>query len=146
MSKDPIRFDGGDTNLYGYVLNDPVNGTDAKGTCGPFCVVGAAAAAGAVGNMIGTVLAGGNAKQILTAGAVGAVGGAAASIGPISAALGLTSSFAVTALGIGLDLTIQAAVLPLALPDNAEMLDAQNGIQAIFEGGKDKDGKRCLNQ
>jgi uncharacterized protein RhaS with RHS repeats len=25
MSKDPIGFDGGDVNLYGYVLNDPVN-------------------------------------------------------------------------------------------------------------------------
>lgn len=24
-SKDPIRFNGGDTNLYGYVLTDPVN-------------------------------------------------------------------------------------------------------------------------
>ena len=24
-AKDPIRFAGGDTNLYGYVVNDPVN-------------------------------------------------------------------------------------------------------------------------
>lgn len=30
-TKDPIRFDGGDTNLYGYVLNDPVNFIDPKG-------------------------------------------------------------------------------------------------------------------
>jgi len=29
--KDPIRFDGGDTNLYGYVLNDPVNLYDPLG-------------------------------------------------------------------------------------------------------------------
>ncbi len=29
--KDPIRFLGGDTNLYGYVLNDPVNFTDPLG-------------------------------------------------------------------------------------------------------------------
>ena len=30
-AKDPIRFNGGDTNLYGYVLNAPVNLIDPKG-------------------------------------------------------------------------------------------------------------------
>ena len=30
-AKDPIRFAGGDTNLYGYVLMDPVNLTDPSG-------------------------------------------------------------------------------------------------------------------
>ncbi len=30
-TKDPIRFGGGDTNLYGYVLNDPVNFVDPNG-------------------------------------------------------------------------------------------------------------------
>lgn len=30
-AKDPIRFRGGDTNLYGYVLNDPVNWIDPLG-------------------------------------------------------------------------------------------------------------------
>ncbi len=30
-AKDPIRFKGGDTNLYGYVLSDPVNFIDPKG-------------------------------------------------------------------------------------------------------------------
>lgn len=29
--KDPIGFSGGDLNLYGYVLNDPVNGVDPSG-------------------------------------------------------------------------------------------------------------------
>lgn len=31
MSKDPILFKGGDTNLYGYVLNDPINHFDPTG-------------------------------------------------------------------------------------------------------------------
>lgn len=30
-SKDPIRFAGGDTNLYGYVMADPVNFVDPRG-------------------------------------------------------------------------------------------------------------------
>ena len=30
-AKDPIDFSGGDSNLYGYVLGDPVNLVDPKG-------------------------------------------------------------------------------------------------------------------
>jgi RHS repeat-associated protein len=30
-SKDPILFNGGDTNLYGYVMNDPINFVDPSG-------------------------------------------------------------------------------------------------------------------
>ena len=32
-AKDPIGFSGGDSNLYGYVLGDPVNLIDPKGLC-----------------------------------------------------------------------------------------------------------------
>jgi hypothetical protein len=33
ISKDPIRFDGGQANLYVYVGNDPVNRKDPLGLC-----------------------------------------------------------------------------------------------------------------
>jgi RHS repeat-associated protein len=33
-AKDPIRFAGGDSNLYGYVLNDPINRVDPFGRFG----------------------------------------------------------------------------------------------------------------
>jgi RHS repeat-associated protein len=32
-TKDPIRFRGGTTNLYGYVFKDPINLTDLNGLC-----------------------------------------------------------------------------------------------------------------
>ncbi|HYQ03096.1 MAG TPA: RHS repeat-associated core domain-containing protein [Polyangiaceae bacterium] len=35
ISKDPIRFDGGQANLYVYVGGDPVNATDASGLYNP---------------------------------------------------------------------------------------------------------------
>ena len=42
-AKDPIRFEGGDANLYGYVLGDPVNTIDPKGEFGLLGVAGGAA-------------------------------------------------------------------------------------------------------
>lgn len=36
-ARDPIGFAGGDTNLYGYVLGDPVNGIDPEGLKVEFC-------------------------------------------------------------------------------------------------------------
>jgi len=47
-AKDPIRFVGGDANLYGYVLNDPINWIDSEGTISPLHVgIGIAVIVGA---------------------------------------------------------------------------------------------------
>ena len=43
--KDPIDFGGGDSNLYGYVLGDPVDFVDPRGEFG-WMVVGALVGAG----------------------------------------------------------------------------------------------------
>jgi len=40
LSQDPLDFAGGDTNLYGYVRENPVNDTDATGLCGDHPCVG----------------------------------------------------------------------------------------------------------
>jgi RHS repeat-associated protein len=61
ISKDPIRFDGGQANIYAYVNNDPINAVDLAGTGAevlvlPLCVVQpeicAAVAAGVAGAVI----------------------------------------------------------------------------------------------
>ncbi len=36
-SKDPIRFAGGDSNIYGYVFSDPINAIDPTGNAGILC-------------------------------------------------------------------------------------------------------------
>ena len=55
-SKDPLRFDGGDTNLFGYLVGDPVNWLDATGR-NPIAVGGAAVGALITGLEIGAALA-----------------------------------------------------------------------------------------
>jgi len=54
-AKDPIGFAGGDSNLYGYVLGDPVNGFDANGL-NPIILEGGlvGAEAGSVFGPVGT--------------------------------------------------------------------------------------------
>ncbi|NOT77732.1 MAG: RHS repeat-associated core domain-containing protein [Bacteriovoracaceae bacterium] len=64
LSKDPIRFDGGDSNLYGYVLQDPVNLIDPTGHI----------FANVVGGIFGaayTAATGGSAKEIIGYGILG---------------------------------------------------------------------------
>jgi len=57
-AKDPIRFAGGDTDLYGYVLSDPVNWVDPAGLFLPAIAAGAAAIGGsdaALGALAGII-------------------------------------------------------------------------------------------
>ena len=39
ISEDPIGFRGGDTNLYAYTFNDPINLTDPSGEIAPLLVL-----------------------------------------------------------------------------------------------------------
>lgn len=77
-SKDPIRFGGGDSNLYGYVLGDPVNFIDPTGQFAQF-IVGAVFGAGA--DILYQMLVEGKSfscvdfGEVAIAAAMGAVGG-----------------------------------------------------------------------
>jgi len=75
-AKDPIRFRGGDSNLYGYVLGDPVNLIDPEGTLPVFIFTGV------VGAVVGAVSSG-----ISSGGDIGAIARGAL-IGGVTGTLG----------------------------------------------------------
>ena len=81
-AKDPIGFDGGDVNLYGYVINDPVNLTDPSGRIPPiFLPVIGGAIAGGAGSFIGTIIGGGGVGDAFASIPGGALCGAVAGFG-----------------------------------------------------------------
>ena len=91
-NKDPIRFEGGDSNLYGYVISDPVNYYDLNGNIPIPIITGLVGAA--VGGIAGASQGGfsGFISGALTGFATGAFGGFGA--GSISFAKGLLPALA----------------------------------------------------
>ena len=73
-AKDPIGFNGGDTNLYGYSLTDPVNWKDPKGQFVGAIIGGVSGAIG--GFNAGLISGNGNVWAGVIGGAVGGVVGA----------------------------------------------------------------------
>jgi RHS repeat-associated protein len=89
-AKDPIFFVGGDIDLYGYSLNDPVNRIDPEGTLGIFgAVVGGIS--GAIGGFTSGLISGNGSLVAAIAG--GAAGGI------VGAAVGSLNMFGSTAAG-----------------------------------------------
>jgi len=95
-AKDPIRFRGGDANLYGYVFNDPLNWIDPSGLktdAGPYSYSGRASAGG--------VYAPGSSSSFAGDAGLGAAmaGGVVAGFGSFIGASGLVTGGALTAAG-----------------------------------------------
>lgn len=120
-SKDPILFDGGDPNLYGYVLNDPVNLIDMNGK-NPVVAIGAIAGAGAISGLISGVSSfrqGGSRQQIISAISTGAASGAVGALGLMSGAGGAV------AIGLGFGTNV---LLNVDMFDRQDMGDYIKGL------------------
>lgn len=76
-ARDPILFWAGDTNLYGYVINDPVNWVDPDGRAFWVPMLAGGIAGGLLGGL-GTAVAGGSWGEIGQNAAAGFIGGAIA--------------------------------------------------------------------
>lgn len=100
-----IGFNGGDTNLYGYVINDPINLVDPSGNC-PWCI---GAAVGGIASGASAYLAGGDISTIAISATIGAAAGAA-SMGAsalATSAVGVVSTN--SAIGVISNVTTQLA-------------------------------------
>lgn len=119
-----IGSQSGDTNLYGYVFNDPTNLVDPDGRL-PVIVV-APVAGGLVGGIVGGVSAGmtgGGWNGVRTGFATGFIGGATAGLG-LATGLGAAAA---TVLGLGVSSLS-------ALPDSgANPDDVRRGFQEILK-------------
>ncbi len=108
LTKDPILFDARDTNLYGYVFNDPINLIDPSGKVVPaVAYIGYIAGAAVVGGIVqGTTsflnAPPGQKREALAAGAFGgAVGGAVIGLfAPLSGPFGVVTA---SIVGFGMD-------------------------------------------
>lgn len=84
---DPLLFAGGGTNLYAYVLNDPINHADPSGGFVDPLSVGIGALAGAATNVVGTYTAASaqgkwpTSRQVFASAVGGAVGGGIGALG-----------------------------------------------------------------
>ncbi|MGH8057704.1 MAG: RHS repeat-associated core domain-containing protein, partial [Candidatus Entotheonellia bacterium] len=92
MAKDPIGFAGGQANLYGYVLADPINYEDPTGEC-----IWKAVASGVVGGLINGVLAAGQTgatwQSVLGGGAVGLAAGFVGGLIPTPGVSGAVTTY-----------------------------------------------------
>jgi len=132
ISRDPIGFKGGQTNLYGYTFNDPVNYVDPTGK-NP-AILPAFGIGFVVGFITGYVTQSelnpnSTAGQLLTAGLqTGVFTGAGAALAASGA--GLVAAVAGEIAGVGLNVVTGPSSA------NVNLQDLSNGINAVQQSGK----------
>jgi len=104
LSKDPIRFQAGDTNLYGYAFADPVNLIDINGK---WVVQAALGAIGGGLSAYSSYKSGGNLGQIVFAGLSGAA------LGVLGGPVGLLKTIGSAAL-----LAVESSIIDQLLSDD----------------------------
>ena len=127
LQKDPIGFGGGSTNLYGYVVNDPVNFVDPSGKNPVLIAIGVTGFIGGVTSAIGTASQGGTYYQIGQSFGVGFVGGAGAATIFILSGGSALAGF----LGIVVDTGFTFVMAPTNLPPGMSLGDVGTGLQGI---------------
>jgi RHS repeat-associated protein len=127
-AKDPILFAGGDTDLYGYVLNDPVNLVDPEGL---FINFGAAGVGAAIGGAVGAVNALFNNGDVFQGAVYGAGVGALAGL---SFGTSLIANSAIGAtIGVGTDYLRQRRSNPCQDIDTTSLVIS--GLSGALGGG-----------
>lgn len=138
-SKDPILFDGGTSNLYGYSFSDPVNFVDSNGKH-PVLALGAIIVGGGlVGGIASASTAyalGGSIDEVMQSGVGGFFGGAAATTAGLAAAVGVVPTMAGVGIGVAVDFAINFATAPGVLPEGTGK-DFGNGIKTLVNPKKD---------
>jgi RHS repeat-associated protein len=120
-TKDPIGLNGGDTNLYGYVVNDPINHIDPTGHSGIGTIIGGLG--GIVVGGVGPAALGGLLTDLGFVGIGSAISGIAVPGGIIGGAVGA---------GLGAVSTANSGVP--GLPGSPNSSPANPGIPGILGG------------
>jgi len=112
-ARDPIGFEGGDSNLYGYVLGDPINLVDPEGT-NPVVIIVAGGMVGGIASGVTTyIVSNGDISASFSSFKYGALGGAIATASVIMA----PSTLVGTVAGVVFDTATNAFGYAVSISD-----------------------------
>ncbi|WP_353538864.1 RHS repeat-associated core domain-containing protein [Colwellia sp. KU-HH00111] len=132
-SKDPIRFAGGDSNIYGYVFSDPVNFIDPSGEVAVWVALGFF---NGVISGVGTALNGGSIGDVAKSAFIGFLTGV---IGGVGTGMNAAKLSLVMRDGVSKSASVWAALMAYL---NAQMITAADIVASSLDSEKDTN-KAC---